>query len=160
MPTTTEATLEQQIARMDRAVDDYAAAVTGVPLAELVRRPDDKNWCALEIVCHVRDTDEVFLDRIQLVLAVDEPPFFPSDPDRWAQERQYLRSEVGEALAAFRARRMDTVRFLRGLSPAQLERGGVHATRGRMTVRDIVGIMAWHDDNHLDQLRRALAGQP
>ena len=160
MPTTTESTLEEQIARMDRAADDYAAAVTGVPHASLLRRPDEKSWCALEIVCHVRDTDEVFLDRIQLVLAVDEPPFFPSDPDRWAQERQYLRSEVGEALAAFRARRLDTVRVLRGLAPAQLDRAGVHATRGRMTVRDIVGIMAWHDDNHLDQLKRALAGQP
>ena len=159
MPTT-ETTLEEQIARMGRAADDFASAVAGVAHPALTRRPDDTSWCALEIVCHVRDTDEVFLDRIQLVLAVDEPPFFPSDPDRWARERQYLRADVGEALAAFRARRADTVRFLRGLSPAQLERAGVHATRGRMTVRDIVGIMAWHDDNHLDQLKRALAGQP
>jgi hypothetical protein len=36
----------------------------------------------------------------------------------------------------------------------------VHPTRGRMTVKDFVGLMAWHDDNHLDQLKRALAGKP
>ena len=29
-------------------------------------------------------------------------------------------------------------------------------TRGRMTIDDFVTLMAWHDDNHLDQLRRAL----
>jgi hypothetical protein len=29
-----------------------------------------------------------------------------------------------------------------------------------MTVRDFIGLIAWHDDNHLDQLRRALAGKP
>jgi hypothetical protein len=29
-----------------------------------------------------------------------------------------------------------------------------------MTVTDFVGLMAWHDDNHLDQLKRALQGKP
>ena len=29
-------------------------------------------------------------------------------------------------------------------------------TRGAMTFGDFVALMAWHDDNHLDQLRRAL----
>ena len=29
-----------------------------------------------------------------------------------------------------------------------------------MTVKDFIGMMAWHDDNHLDQLKRALAGNP
>jgi hypothetical protein len=157
--TTVESSLEGQIARMERAADDYAAAVAGVTEAALTKRPDESNWCALEIVCHVRDTEEVFLDRVQLVLAADEPPLFASDPDRWARERQYRRSDVGEAVAAFRARRADTVSVLRGLAAAQLERGGVHPARGRMTVRDIVGIMAWHDDNHLDQLARALQGR-
>ena len=49
--------------------------------------------------------------------------------------------------------------YLRTLAPEQLKRGGIHATRGRMTIDDFVGMMAWHDDNHLDQLRRALEGR-
>jgi hypothetical protein len=28
-----------------------------------------------------------------------------------------------------------------------------------MTVKDFVELMAWHDDNHLDQLKRALDGK-
>jgi hypothetical protein len=47
---------------------------------------------------------------------------------------------------------------LAALSPDQWQRGGIHPRRGRMTVGDFVTEMAWHDDNHLDQLRRALAG--
>jgi hypothetical protein len=154
------ATFEEQLTRMDRTADDFAAALAGVPEAALTKRPDGKNWCALEVVCHVRDTEESFLARFQTILAMDEPKFLPVEPDRWAEERQYLRNDVREALAAFRARRLETSRFLRGLPPAQLDRGGMHATRGRMTIRDFVGLMAWHDDNHLDQLKRALAGQP
>ncbi len=160
MATAEAPTLDGPLARMDRAADDLAAALAGVPAAALTRRPDGTSWCALEIVCHLRDTEEVFLDRLQSLLDTDEPRLHPSDPDRWAAERQYLRNEVGGALAAFRARRLDTTRFVRALPPAALDRGGIHPARGRMTIRDIVGVMAWHDDNHLDQLRRALAGQP
>jgi hypothetical protein len=52
------------------------------------------------------------------------------------------------------------LKFLRGLRREHWDRGGVHPTRGRMTITDFVGLMAWHDDNHLDQLRRALEGKP
>jgi len=30
----------------------------------------------------------------------------------------------------------------------------------RITIDEFVSVMAWHDDNHLDQLKRALEGVP
>src|SRR3990172_2998161 len=154
------ATIEEQIARMERTADDFTAATTGVPETVLSRRPDEKNWAPKEIVCHMRDTEEGFMGRFQTILEMDEPRFLPVQPDRWATERQYLRNDAAEALAAFRARRAECLAFLRGLPPEKWERGGIHATRGRMTIKDFVALMAWHDDNHLDQLRRALDGKP
>ena len=153
------ATLEEQLARMERTVNDYAAAIKGVPDARLSKRPDEKNWSAKEVVCHVRDTEESFMIRFQSVMAMDEPKFLGVEPDRWAIERQYARNDVQEALTAFTTRRDETLKFLRGLKPEQWERGGIHATRGKMTVKDFVELMAWHDDNHLDQLKRALDGK-
>ena len=64
-----------------------------------------------------------------------------------------------EALSTFKQRRGETLAFLRGLRPEQWDRGGVHPVRGRMPVKDFVALMAWHDDNHLDQLKRALDGK-
>ena len=154
------ATLDEQLARMERTVGDFMAVTKGVPDARLSKRPDDKNWSAREVVCHVRDTEESFMARFQTMLAMDEPRFLPVEPDRWAVERQYQRNDVAEALAAFKTRREETLRFFRGLKPEQWERAGIHATRGRMTLKDFVELMAWHDDNHLDQLRRALDGKP
>lgn len=154
------ATLDEQLARMERTAGDFAAATKGVSDATLSKRPDDKNWSPREVVCHVRDTEESFMARFQAILAMDEPKFPPVEPDRWAVDRQYQRNDVGEALAAFRTRREETLRFLRGLRPEQWERAGIHATRGRMTLKDFVELMAWHDDNHLDQLKRALDGKP
>ncbi len=152
--------IEEQMARLERTADDFAAAIKGVPDAVLSRRPDEKNWSGKEVVCHMRDTEESFMARFETILAMDEPKFLPVEPDRWAAERQYQRNDAAEALQAFRTRRDESLKFLRGLQPDRWERGGLHATRGRMTIKDFVALMAWHDDNHLDQLKRALEGQP
>jgi hypothetical protein len=50
---------------------------------------------------------------------------------------------------------------LGGPSPDRLaeEQGGIHPVRGRITMDAFLSLMAWHDDNHLDQLTRALQGR-
>jgi hypothetical protein len=50
--------------------------------------------------------------------------------------------------------------LLRSLSPAEWQRGGIHPSRGRLTLRDWMASLAAHDGNHLDQLHRALEGRP
>ena len=56
--------LEATFAEMERAADDFTAAVQGVSEAVLSRRPDEQNWSAKEIICHVRDTEEYFLSSL------------------------------------------------------------------------------------------------
>ena len=150
---------EERLGRLARGAEEIAAAIAGQPEALLARRPDVKNWCAKEVACHLRDTEEFFMQRFQTAAAMDEPKFLPVDPDRWAAERQYIRNDATEALAAFRRRREETLTYLRGLAAAGWQRGGVHPTRGRMTVNDFATLMVVHDDNHLDQIRRALRGE-
>jgi uncharacterized damage-inducible protein DinB len=154
--------LADRLTRLERTADELAAALRGRSDAVLSRRPDTKSWAAREVVCHLRDTEELFMTRFAQVMAMDEPklpPLDPATPDRWAEERQYLRNDAAEALAAFRKRRAESLAFVRGLTPDQRKRGGLHPTRGRMTAADFVTLMAWHDDNHLDQLKRALDGK-
>jgi hypothetical protein len=42
------------------------------------------------------------------------------------------------------------------LTPAQWQRHGVHAERGKLTVQDLCRHMAAHDMNHIDQIRKIL----
>ena len=161
--------LQQRLDRMARTADDLATAIAGQSEAALVRRPDLRNWAAKEIICHLRDTEELFTARLEMIAAMDEPAFGAAGqgtraltldtPDRWAEDRQYLRNDAAQALATFRARRDGLLDHLRALTPAQWQRGGIHPVRGRMTVDDFATMIAWHDDNHLDQLRRALVGK-
>jgi RimJ/RimL family protein N-acetyltransferase len=149
---------EDRLARLGRMAAELAAAISGVGAEALARRPDAQNWAAVEVLCHLRDTEESFLERMRLIVLTDEPRFVTTNPDRWADERQYLRNHAAAALAAFRLRRHDTLTFLAELAEADWQRAGHQLdSRGRRTVDDFVSVMAWHDANHLDQLRRALA---
>jgi hypothetical protein len=149
-----------RLSRLERTPDELEATIKGQTDAVLKRRPDAKNWAAKEVVCHLRDTEELFKERFDMILAMADPKLLGLDPDRWAEERQYLRNDAKLAASAFRGRRRDTLALLHKLVPlGGLQRGGIHVTRGRLTIDNFVSVMAWHDDNHLDQLRRALEGR-
>lgn len=156
---TTSATAAR-IERLSQTVDDLSEAIHGQSELLLTGRPAAAAWSATEIVCHLRDIEEAYLERIHLILVNAEPVLPVLDPERWVEERQYRRHDITLALAAFRARRTETLQLLRSLTDAHLERGGHHALRGRMTIRRIVHGTARHDEEHLEQLHRALAGRP
>ncbi|MBA3779231.1 MAG: DinB family protein [Chloroflexi bacterium] len=80
------------------------------------------------------------------------------DPARWARDRQYLRADPGEALDAFRGLRGDLLAFLDRLRDEQWSRGSIHPTFGRLSYEDWAAVLAWHDDNHVEQIESALAG--
>ena len=171
--------LAERLHRLRTTPDDISAALDGKTDDVVCYRPDRQNWSAREILCHLRDVEELFLTRFQTILALDEPTILtfaaahdalkewgigdgvghPLDPDRWADERQYTRCDAGLALVAFRRRRLEVVRLLDALSPAQWRRGGIHLQRGRLALDEWVASLAAHDDNHLEQMRRALDGR-
>jgi len=168
-----------RVTRLRSTPGEVARVLDGKDNHALSRRPDARSWSPKEIVCHLRDVEELFLIRFQTILAVEDPPILtfgatpealaawgigdevghPLDPDRWADERQYSRSDGFEALHAFRRRRREVVTLLDALSPRQWQRGGIHLARGRMELGEWVASLAGHDDNHLGQLQRAVDGR-
>jgi hypothetical protein len=172
--------LDERLRRLTRTPDDLATAIAGLDDEALSRRPAPKCWAAKEVLCHLRDIEEVFMLRFHMMLGTEEPTFLilgemppererwgitgpigmPLDPDRWAEERQYLRQDPETALRALRRRREESLYFLNQLTRPQWDRASVHVTLGRMTFVDWTALMAAHDDRHLDQLRRAVKGQP
>ena len=57
----------------------------------------------------------------------------------------------------FRLLREANLHMLRNLSPDEWDRFGVHAERGRISVRELAQHMAGHDMNHVDQIRLMLS---
>jgi DinB superfamily len=152
------ATPEESLACMARTPGALGAAIADAADPALSRRPAAHAWSAKEVVCHLRDTEEHFLNFAQAVLDMDEPPYSPGETERWVEDRQYRRNDTGEALAAFARRRTESLAFLRHLTATQWERRGVHPTRGPLTLAALAELWARHDADHLDQLARALNG--
>jgi hypothetical protein len=150
----------ERLARLGRTAADLAEAFRGRDAPTLTRRPDAMNWAPIEVLCHLRDAEESFLDRLHQIMATDEPRFPSVNPSRIAEERQYLRQDAEDALAAFRRHRGGTLAFFGALTDADWSRAGHQMdSRGRRTLDDFLSVMAWHDENHLAQLARALRGE-
>jgi hypothetical protein len=152
---------DERMRRLSRTPDQLAARLKVVHESVLDRRPNATSWAPVEVLAHLLDSEELFVLRFQTILAMTEPALYEAGPaDRWAQERQYLRYDAKKTLDDFRARRGETLELLVGLAPSDWERGAIHPARGRMTIDTLVSVMAWHDDNHLEQLTRAVEGKP
>ena len=66
--------------------DELGAAIHDQSDAVLSRRPDPKNWAAKEVICHLRDTEEVFFMRFHAIVENDELKmyFHPDAAERFA----------------------------------------------------------------------------
>ena len=65
--------METRLRRLEQTAGELERAIGGKADGKLGRRPDAHNWSAKEIVCHLRDVEELFQIRFHTVLALDEP---------------------------------------------------------------------------------------
>ena len=79
------------------------------------------------------------------------------DQDLWAQLGDYRSRVPHESLTLFRLLRSANLQFLKQITPEQWECCGIHAERGRITIKDLAVHMAGHDANHIKQIRTILS---
>jgi len=75
------------------AVRDNAAAWRAVVTD--TRRPHPQTWSPLEYACHVRDVHVLFRQRLELMLAEDDPVFANWDQDETAVADRYAEQDPG-----------------------------------------------------------------
>jgi hypothetical protein len=113
-------------------------------------------WSVLEVVCHLRDLEEIFNQRVGLILAGGNPTYPRLDVEAMARERRYADQDLRAAEAALRQQRRRFVGTLEGLTPEQWEMTGVHPVYGPQTIERLAFQTALHDVDHLDQITRCL----
>ena len=84
-------------------------------------------------------------------------PIAAYDQNRWAESGNYEQTNLEESLKSFTALREMNLRFLKQLPASAWEKYGVHAERGRETLRDVAQLLAGHDLNHLLQIKKILS---
>jgi DinB superfamily len=130
--------------------------IAGVPESRMAARPSQDKWSVGEILAHLAEDELATAWRYRQMVEHDgiELPGF--DQDLWARLGDYGSRPPRESLELFRLLRAANVQFLERLEPGQWACCGIHAERGRITIRDLAVHMTGHDANHVEQIRRLL----
>ena len=123
-----------------------------------LRRPEAPGkWSVIEVLQHLADSDLVFSYRLKMMMTEDRPPIQGYDQDRWAGELRYRDAPLDLVLDQLRGMRAANLHLVRRLSPAQLERVGMHSERGAESAGFLLRLMGAHDLVHRRQIDRILS---
>lgn len=116
----------------------------------------DENWSVIEVLCHLRDAEEIGLSRMQAMRDENYPSIPGWDQNALALERKYAEADLAPALAAFTETRAAYVAALKALTPAEWERTGQHNDTGDITILTHALHRSYHDAIHCSQIARQL----
>jgi hypothetical protein len=133
-----------------------AKLIEEVPQQELQRRPSPDKWSVAEILAHLAEDEVASAWRYRQMLENSGCVLSAFDQDEWARRGDYASWKPADSLQLFRLLREANLRLLEKLKPEEWMRHGVHAERGKITIKDLARHMARHDINHVDQIRTIL----
>ncbi len=141
-----------------RATPDILTGMLAGVTPEQARqaRGGDEGWSIVEVLCHLRDADEITTQRLIRMRDIDNPDILPYDQEKLAIERNYAAQDLRAALAGFIAVRQQHIDVLEGLSPAGWERTANHREIGAITILTLTIHNVSHDAIHCAQIARQL----
>jgi uncharacterized damage-inducible protein DinB len=118
------------------------------------RRDGADGWTILEIVCHMRDIEAIYIKRIQDLLAVPNPIFAVVTNEVLMQRGNYQAQDMRTQLAVYLANREQLIALLEPLTDDQWLLAGEHPAQGPATLLDVAINAGLHDIDHIEQIIR------
>ncbi|MCB9453756.1 MAG: DinB family protein [Anaerolineaceae bacterium] len=146
-----------QFDAMRKNLKNIGYILQDTPLHDLTTYKDSgEGWTVLQVVCHLRDFEALFLHRAHLTVEQDVPALPFPNPDELAAEKAYHKQDIHAVYADWQGIRAEYIGYQEALPEAAWERLAQHPTRGQVSLQDQLIVTAWHDVNHLEQILRIL----
>jgi uncharacterized damage-inducible protein DinB len=136
------------IEALDQAPSIVVPLVRQAAPAILKRRPPSGKWSIHEHACHLADVHMLFVQRLDLMLAEEDPVIRSYDPGRDDPDDRLLQEELEEALERFTIDRTRLVERLRRLGPAEWARTARHDEYNSYSVFTMFRHLTLHDFFH------------
>jgi uncharacterized damage-inducible protein DinB len=140
-----------RLQRCETQLQDFLAeALRGLSSDVLEYRAVPEKWSAHENLAHLARYHEVFLDRLEKILAENNPLFSryrAEDDPEWPKWAAMPSQQILASLASLRARLM--VR-LRSLNQEDFSRSGTHPRFGEMSLALWLEFFLVHEGHHLN----------
>jgi hypothetical protein len=137
-----------------------AELIANIPAERLITGPAPGKWSVAEILAHLAEDEIATAWRYRQIVEQPGIALAGFDQDLWANLGNYPARDPNDSLTLYRLLREANLHFLRALSPEQWDSFGIHAERGRITVRDLATHMVGHDANHISQIQKLLPESP
>ncbi len=135
-----------------------ARAAEGLESSQVRQAPATGCFSLIEHVWHLADIErEGYGARIRRILSEQEPQLSDFDGERIAREREYIKRDLAEGLAALAAARARNVAKLRRIRSSDWRRRGVQDGIGPITLEDVPRMMAGHDRAHTQEIAALMA---
>lgn len=150
-----------QIDQLRKGVSNLRNVLNTIaPTDAITLRDGGTGWTVLEVLCHLRDYEGLFLERARLTVEQDTPPLPNPNPDQLAAESHYSEQDLEAVYAEWASRRAAFLAYITQIDPAAWARQGDHPVRGLITLQQQLALAAFHDVNHLEQILHIVAAKP
>lgn len=149
--------LADLLERFRRGAELLASATMGAAGPELDFKPGEGKWSVRQIVCHLADSEAVGVMRLRQVAAEDDPTLHAFNGEAWAEQLDYGKRKLSQALDTFRRLRADNYELLKELPEASFARTANHTEAGVITLFNLVKGNTEHVEEHVQQIKRTRA---
>jgi hypothetical protein len=116
------------------------------------KRPSGTGFSVVEHVCHLRDFNGIYLERVKTVARSSLPIIESVDGTALAETRRYRQQSFESALDDFVLGRKKLCSYVARLRPETRTRCGVRDGKCRMSIEDLLYEVANHDGEHMLEL--------
>ncbi|WP_242926530.1 YfiT family bacillithiol transferase [Pontibacter vulgaris] len=124
-------------------------AVDGLTKEQLDTPYRPGGWTVRQVIHHLPDSHLNGYTRQKLALTEDKPTIRTYDEVAWAELHDGKFGAPEFSLMLLDALHKRWVLLLLSLTPEQLERKFIHPLTGEFTIRQHIGLYAWHGAHHL-----------
>jgi len=140
--------------RTHRLVVEFAESY---PRELAAKKPTPEAFSATEIVHHLADVERLWHERFaQMNAQKSGVVFIAMKPDQVAIEKGYNQRSLTDGLMDWTTLRQETYKIAQAMPEEVLHRVALHPHYGEMPIFRMFDIMANHDLQHLEQMKRTL----
>ncbi|MEE8606862.1 MAG: DinB family protein [Nitrospiraceae bacterium] len=144
--------------RLETQLDALSLVLDRASPDAITRRPASGKWSAHENLAHLGRHHEVFIERVQRILAEDRPRLARYRAEEDPEWPKWAALPTDEVLGRLQALRGDLIEIVKYLSPEQLNRIGVHPAFGEMTIPEWIEFFLLHEAHHLYVMMTRIRG--
>lgn len=149
--------IEEILQELGALIVRFGRLIEGRSRESLQQPGKDGHWGVVEVLCHLRDSEDVIARHVRRILEEDRPVFEAVDATMWPLEHEYRAQDSIEVFEVLSGQRQELLGILRSIGPDAWERVGVMADGHEISLRAVIERVIMHDDRYLQEAREAVA---